>query len=342
MKKSDIIIGLISLVIALILTYHIYDKYGNQGVNKLITKDTLFLCPGSNLEGELQFISKDDKKYEREVCRGNSIGSYTCQNDYCKESLENQNINYIDYNKGIALITDEASLDSKISFLYNFKDEIKISDKYNFYSNIYEYNNKTYFLVIDKIGNSGIIDNQGKIIINNVYKQIGIDPTNSKLSGQVGNLIVAIRNNKLGFLNIVNGKEITNFEFDKIGFINVSSINDYSVDINRDTLLLNPDLKEVYVESHDKGKIINMETGRIRIEFLDTYDFSYPLTNDLIIIEDNKEIDIVNNELESILDEKISINGYATYNIEDNKLSIYDVTMDNTNLKYTLDINKDA
>ena len=139
------------------------------------------------------------------------------------------------------------------------------------------------------------------------------------------NIIVAIRNDKFGFLNIETGEEITNFDFDKFGFIMVNEPNKYRPDyISRhNTTIINKDLKVVYVEEDNQGKIINIETGKVVKELGRTYVSGFPITDDLILVEEeNNVVDIIDYNLNSVLDGKLEFDDSISYTISDNKLYI--------------------
>ncbi len=344
-KKKLIKIGMsaVCFLIGITLIYYIYETASvEEDTNKevLIEKDTLFLCPGDEYnEGKIIKVIGSEGKKESEVCEGKFAGKYVCSNEYCGEPIYGQlGSYYINYESGIALIRDtnynENSFDNGLnfdepveSFLYNFKDKRRISEEYDFYTTLLEKGNKSYFLTITSSNLSGIIDNKGKIIAPNIYKQIGITPFEDGLSGQLGNIIVAIRNNKFGLLDIETGKEITNFDFDKIGFINVSEPNKYRPDyISRhNTTIINKDLKEVYVEEDGKGKIINIETGQLVKDLNRTYVSAFPITDNLILVEEeNNVVDIIDYNLTSILEKKLEFADKVSYTIKDNKLYIGD------------------
>ena len=312
-----------------------YLKFINVKKYKLITKDTVFLCPGDEYDdGKLVVVKKDEGKYENEVCDYKFKGKYVCENDYCEEPFSGQiHANYANYDEGIALLTDEIYVENEYSipptlgFLYDFKNNKKISKKYDFYTIIYENKdkNKKYFLTIDENNKSGIMDNKGNIVASNIYTQIGITPFEDGINGQLDNIIVAIKDNKFGFLDIETGEELTDFEFDKIGFINVSEPKDYDPNVisRHDTFVINKDLKEVYVEANGKGKIINLETLEVKKEFDKTYIAAYPISEDLIAVEDKNTVDIIDYNMKSVLDEKLEFeNQEISYTIDENKVYI--------------------
>ncbi len=342
-KKKIMKLGIaaICFIIGVTLIYYIYEKASvEEDTNKdiLIEKDTLFLCPGDQyVDGKIVKVTATENKKESEVCNGEFVGKYVCTNEYCGEPAYGQlGSYYINYNEGIALIRDrnydENSFDNGLNvnepveaFLYNFKDKRKISEEYNFYTNIFTKDNKTYFLTITSSNLSGIIDNQGKIIAPSIYKQIGITPFEEGIDGKMDNIIVAIRNDKFGFLNIETGEEITNFDFDKFGFIMVNEPNKYRPDyISRhNTTIINKDLKVVYVEEDNQGKIINIETGKVVKELGRTYVSGFPITDDLILVEEeNNVVDIIDYNLNSVLDGKLEFDDSISYTISDNKLYI--------------------
>ncbi len=359
--KRDKIIKLASSVfvflVGVVLIYYVYEKASVEEVpNKdiLIEKDTLFLCPGDEyVDGKIVKVTATEGKKESEVCDGEFVGKYVCENTYCGEPAYGQlGSYYINYQEGIALIRDinydENSFDNglnmnepSLSFLYNFKDKRKISEEYDFYTTLLEKNNKSYFLTITNSNLSGIIDNQGKIIAPSIYKQIGITPFEEGIDGQMDNIIVAIRNDKFGFLNIETGQEITNFDFDKFGFITVDEPNNYDPgEISRhDTTIINKDLKEVYVEEDNQGMIINIETGKVIKELGRTYVSGFPITDDLILVEEeNNVVDIIDYNLTSVLDSKLEFEGYITYGINENKLNLWETTEKMSKIKHIFDI----
>ncbi len=339
MKDKRVIIVII-IVLSLVLGFSIYfvftnvnnsknmneNNQGNNEVsNELITTDTLFLCKSDTEDyvgndGNIEFVKASDKKYENEVCNGEFAGKYVCENEYCGSSTGGQFWGgYRNYEKGIAAIHD-ANEETPFgnTFLYDFKNNKKLTDDLGFTMTIYtkNKNNKEYFLV-EKEEESGVIDNNGKILIDFKYDNVGFDmvslENNSRdiLLANKGIIFLRLKD-KLGIYDLEQEKLITNMNLDKIGY--------YSYNGEYVTPLLselfsqvdNYNLNQIYVEEDNVGKIINYKTGEV-VKTLDkTYDFVLPLDNELILVYENKITDILDKNNKSVLKEKIQ--GEANFN----------------------------
>ena len=137
-------------------------------------------------------------------------------------------------------------------------------------------------------------------------------------------VIVATLNNKYGFIDIKTGKELTKFEYDQYGYYKYngqynSNISDiYGENYGFTSEIENRKLHEIYVTTSDKGLIINYLSGKEVRTLNKKYNFALSLNDKLVLVEDNKTIDILNENNESILKEKIKFNNLVYLNWDSN------------------------
>ncbi len=309
-----------------IYEFNIETRKLSEKTNSLITKDTLFLCPGIEEDsngniGHLELVMALEGKQESEVC-SNYVGKYECpdgncyrcDNLDCRYLVAGQSfVSYINSKTGIASIYDTKSDDySSNLFLYDFKNNKKLTSEMGFGMEVYRENDTRYFFVNQHEGEeykTGLIDSYGKTIIPfDKYDDIDICEGCSAPSGYgsiINNGVVAVlKNKKYGFVDIKTGKELTKIEFDSYGFSKGEESSPLGIFIDEE--IANRKLKLVYVISNNEGKIINFTTGEV-IRTLDkVYKFAFPLTEELVLVVENKKIDILDKNNKSILKEKLN------------------------------------
>ena len=338
-KTIKIIIAIITLIVGVGLIYFGYNSFikkdkpteeentnTNTNSNSLITTDTLFLCPGSEEDsngniGHLELVRAVEEKQESEVC-SNYIGKYECPdgNCYrcddldCRYLVAGQSfVSYINSKTGIASIYDIKGDDYGSNlFLYDFKNNKKLTSEMSFSMEVYRENETRYFYVHQRDGEKykpGIIDSYGKTIIPfDKYDDIDICEGCSAPSGTESiidsGVVAVLKNKKYGFVDIKTGKELTKIEFDSYGFSKGEESSPLGIFIDEE--IANRNLKLVYVVSNNEGKIINFTTGEV-IRTLDkVYKFAFPLTEELVLVVENKKIDILDKNNKSILKEKLN------------------------------------
>ena len=311
-NKKSIIVIVIALVILILGVVLIY--YGVNKKSSLITKDTLFLCPEKYVKDNLSWeklikVKKDDNINEKDVCDGKFIGKYVCQDEYCDYSVGGQSWGgYIDYERGIAVIYDSNQETAfGHSFLYDFKNNKKLTDELGFSMMVYSNNNKNYFLV-EKDEKSGIVDSNGKTIIDLVYLE-----NNSRdiLLANKGIIFLRLKD-KLGIYDLEQEKLTTKMNLDKIGYYIYDGEYVRALLSELFSQVDNYNLNQIYVEENNTGKIINYKTGEVVKNLNKTYDFVLPLNDELILVSENNTTDILDNNFKSVLKEKI--NGVSNYN----------------------------
>lgn len=324
-QAIKIIIAILMLGIGSFFVYYGYTKYEKKEPepieDNLITEDTIFLCPrNNNTTSELNnmIVKKDDNKHESEVCDGKFVGKYVCKTENCNFKMEGQFWSaYVDYEKGIAAIydTNEDNYYER-AFLYDFKNNKKLTDEIGFLMEIYSNsdNSKTYFDVYNSDGD-GVIDNYGNVIIDFSKYGIGIDMValendSRKLLVNTGTLFVS-SNNKFGIFSLEKEKLISEVELNKVGYYKFEDkyIEESLKFKNFPGEIANLKLKQLYIEKDNIGEIFDYETGEVVKKLDKTYDFVFPLSENLLLIIDNKTVDIIDNNSKSILKEKISYQG---------------------------------
>ena len=252
-KTIKIIIAIITLIVGVVLIYFGYNSFikkdeqnkeEDNNTNSLITTDTLFLCPGSEEDnngniGHLELVRAVEEKQESEVCSG-YVGKYECPDGSCYKCEEyadgtectplffNQSFaSYINSKTGIASIYDIKGDDYGSNlFLYDFKNNKKLTSEMSFSMEVYRENETRYFFVNQHDGEEykpGIIDSYGKTIIPfDKYDNLDFCPGCSAPSvyGSIINngVVAVLKNKKYGFVDIKTGKELTKIEFDSYGF----------------------------------------------------------------------------------------------------------------------------
>ena len=119
------------------------------------------------IEYKVKWESLDTNKYlyfydcDNKLCTSTTkVGSYYSRYTYKKDSPY-----IVNYDDDTVIINDNGKY-----LVYDYKNDKVVSDSYDWYEYL-SYNNNTYFIMR---GNNkvGIIDNQGSVIVNNIYDNI--------------------------------------------------------------------------------------------------------------------------------------------------------------------------
>ena len=328
MKDKKVIIVII-IVLVLVLGFSIYFVYTNIKQTDLITTDTLFLCPSTTLDGEMKKVLASDNLKINSVCNGQGY-KYECKLDYCYSSIGAQSFDgYYSYNKGIGIIYEGESIEKAKQFLYDFKNQRVLINDYKLNEIVYENNDNVYFLATDKNDKVGIIDSNNKKITEFKYDYFMYCPgcvvDNQDYNIINNGIIIATINEKYGFIDIKNGKELTKFEYEQYGYYKYngqynSNISDiYGENSNNSSELENRKLHEIYVTTSNSGLIINYTNGNVVRTLNKKYNFALSLNEKLVLVEDNKTIDILDENNKSVLKEKIKFNNLVYLNWDNDK-----------------------
>lgn len=198
---------LIVIIICVFMFYRMFDK------------DTVKYDPKKNYS--YQII---DNVVELEV-DGKIMTTYKCKTS-CQIYTRNGEITGY-FNKGKILIQEGLNV-----FLYDLLNNKKVSDYYNRFDYIYDGNNKELenikmFKVTDSFNKHGILDLDGKILIDLIYDELGkIYGTDITNYSYAKNYITARTTNKWGIISLTNGKKIIDFQYKDI---KVSSYNKLAI-----------------------------------------------------------------------------------------------------------------
>ncbi len=207
--------------------------------------------------------------------------------------------------------------------MYDFKNSKKLTEEIGrFFYVAYEDNSKMYFIV-SQGSDEGIVDSQGNIIIDfGKYDDIDFaggefDPDVLQLNG----IYAVKKDNKYGFVDVTTGKEITKIEFDQYRYVGTDNDTLRFV-----TEMANRNSKEIYVVSNNVGKIINYKTGKVTRTLNKVYDYVFPLSKDLILVEEGNTFDILDENNKSVLKEKLIVNNAINlyWDIKDSNWDNYD------------------
>ena len=317
MKDKKVIIVII-VILSLVLGFSIYFVFTNVKKSDLITKDTIFLCPSSeeyNSEN-IELVKASDGKHENDICNGNFVGKYVCQSSECRLK-SNQYIGYFN-NKGVGIITEGSDKD----FLYDFINNKKLTDYYNFTYAVYSKNDISYFQV-KKNKKYGIIDSNGNIIVPVKYNSLSLEDTSIEWQSDIlleeEGIIEAISDTGMSLIDLNTRKEIYNSK-DKI----IKSLNGLSINF------ANLKLKQIYVASDKEGELINYKTGEVVKTFDEVYDMVYPINENFILTIKDKEIDILEDS-KSVLKNKIKITNDYYYLNSDDENNIFNIEIRDSN-----------
>ncbi len=317
--------------------------------NQVITKDTLFLCPSGDKDGVMKKVLASDKLDVSNVCNGGY--KYECQLDYCNSSIGAQFFDsYYSYSKGIGIIYEGETIENAKKFLYDFKNQKVLIKDYNLNQIIYEDKDKTYFLATDKNDKVGIVDSTNKKVTEFKYDYFMYCPgcaSESRDYNIINNgVLIATINKKYGFIDIKTGKELTNFEYEQYGYYKYngqynSNINDIYGENYKPSEIENRKLHEIYVTTSNSGLIINYMTGKVVRTLDKKYNFALSLNEKLVLVEDNKTIDILDENNKSVLKEKIKFNNLVYLNWDNDKDNFTNYDYKNFKITFSKDNSSD-
>ena len=258
------------------------------------------------IEYKVKWESLDTNKYlyfydcESNLCTSTTkVGSYYSRYIYKKDSPY-----IISYDDETAIINDNGKY-----LVYDYKNDKVISKSYDWYKYLF-YNGNTYFIIR---GNNkvGIIDNQGSMVVNNIYDNIALE----------NNMLKVSNNSLYGLLD-----------------------SDFNIYLDIEYQYVEVNGENVIIEKDNKYSLLSLSKEVIGSDYL--YISKVDDSNYLVIDKDNK-IDIVNNKLESnlimIIDGSLdysNTNNIDTLNIrfEDN-IMLFDVlSSDKEGITYRYDI----
>ena len=258
------------------------------------------------IEYKVKWESLDTNKYlyfydcESNLCTSTTkVGSYYSRYIYKKDSPY-----IISYDDETAIINDNGKY-----LVYDYKNDKVVSDSYDWYEYLY-YNDGVYFIVKSN-NKTGIIDEQGSVVVNNIYDSI-------VLSGKM----LKVRNDNLyGLLDS--------------DFNNYLDIEYQYVEVNGENII---------IEKDNKYSLLSLSKEVMGSDYV--YITKVDDSNYLVIDKDNK-IDIVNNKLESNL--IMIIDGHLDYSdssnidtlnirFEDNVMLFDVLSSDNEGITYKYDL----
>lgn len=191
---------------------------------------------------------------ENNTSSGNKVSVLNANNGEKILEAKYDEIEYLEHTKDF-LVTSEQKKgiisSNKKTIVKLQYDDIELMD----------YDKKLYLVEVS--GNYGIIDFNGKKVINSDYSEIGIDISNFKENNIkskyiiAGNLIPVKRDNLWGFFN-TNGEMVTDFKYDNIGYVtnNNKAGSGYS-------LLYVPNYNVIVVGQNQKYSIITSDGKEI-------------------------------------------------------------------------------
>lgn len=227
------------------------------------------------IEYKVKWESLDTNKYlyfydcESNLCTSTTkVGSYYSRYIYKKDSPY-----IISYDDETAIINDNGKY-----LVYDYKNDKVISKSYDWYKYLF-YNGNTYFIIR---GNNkvGIIDNQGNMVVNNIYDNIALE----------NNMLKVSNNSLYGLLD-----------------------SDFNIYLDIEYQYVEVNGENVIIEKDNKYSLLSLSKEVIGSDYL--YISKVDDSNYLVIDKDNK-IDIVNNKLESNL--IMIINGSLDYSNTNN------------------------
>ena len=227
------------------------------------------------IEYKVKWESLDTNKYlyfydcESNLCTSTTkVGSYYSRYIYKKDSPY-----IISYDDETAIINDNGKY-----LVYDYKNDKVISKSYDWYKYLF-YNGNTYFIIR---GNNkvGIIDNQGSMVVNNIYDNIALE----------NNMLKVSNNSLYGLLD-----------------------SDFNIYLDIEYQYVEVNGENVIIEKDNKYSLLSLSKEVIGSDYL--YISKVDDSNYLVIDKDNK-IDIVNNKLESNL--IMIINGSLDYSNTNN------------------------
>ena len=227
------------------------------------------------IEYKVKWESLDTNKYlyfydcDNKLCTSTTnVGNYYSRYTYKKNSPY-----IVNYDDDTVIINDNGKY-----LVYDYKNDKLVSDSYDWYEYL-SYNNNTYFIIR---GNNkvGIVDNQGSMVVNNIYDNIVVS----------GNMLKVSNNNLYGLLD-----------------------NNFSIYLDVEYQYVNVNGENVIIEKDNTYSLLSLSKEVIGSDYV--YITRIDNSNYLVIDKDNK-IDIVNNKLESNL--IMIINGSLDYSNTNN------------------------
>lgn len=284
-----IIIVLLILVLVTYLTFYNYRKENKKEI-KLDDNSTSFIyIYNNNSILKVEDLSKvTDTK--------DVIGKYNCKYDDC--DIFNTNIINPIYDNKYILLKENNEI-----FIYNFTEEKVASEKY---TNLV--NRKNNYILVEKDNKYGLIDIDGKKLIDTIYDEIDVNVYN--------NLTKVKSNNLYGIYDVKENKEIIKPKYENI---NISDVKYYSVKLDDKWYVIDSNDKLIsngytYVFAFNKGFIAQIDNNLHILKYSNEIEQLYEET---IPVEENYEI-IRNNGII-----KISLNGKIyEYDINRNNLTI--------------------
>ena len=258
------------------------------------------------IEYKVKWESLDTNKYlyfydcDNKLCTSTTkVGSYYSRYTYKKDSPY-----IVNYDEETTIINDNGKY-----LVYDYRNDKVVSDSYDWYEYLY-YNDGVYFIVKSN-NKTGIIDEQGSVVVNNIYDSI-------VLSGKM----LKVRNDNLyGLLDS--------------DFNNYLDIEYQYVEVNGENII---------IEKDNKYSLLSLSKEVMGSDYV--YITKVDDSNYLVIDKDNK-IDIVNNKLESnlimIIDghlDYLDSSNIDTLNIrfEDNVMLFDVLSSDNEGITYKYDL----
>ena len=227
------------------------------------------------IEYKVKWESLDTNKYlyfydcDSNLCTSTTkVGSYYSRYIYKKDSPY-----IISYDDETAIINDNGKY-----LVYDYKNDKVISKSYDWYKYLF-YNGNTYFIIR---GNNkvGIIDNQGSMVVNNIYDNIALE----------NNMLKVSNNSLYGLLD-----------------------SDFNIYLDIEYQYVEVNGENVIIEKDNKYSLLSLSKEVMGSDYV--YISKVDDSNYLVIDKDNK-IDIVNNKLESNL--IMIINGSLDYSNTNN------------------------
>ena len=258
------------------------------------------------IEYKVKWESLDTNKYlyfydcDNKLCTSTTkVGSYYSRYTYKKDSPY-----IVNYDGENAIINDNGKY-----LVYDYKNDKVVDNNYDWYEYLF-YNDNTYYMF--KANNKlGIIDNQGSVVVNNIYDNIVL----------VGDMLRVSNNSLYGLLD-----------------------DSFNIFLDVEYQYIDVNGENVIIEKDNLYSLLSFSKEIIGSDYL--YISRIDSSSYLVIDKDNK-IDIVNNKLESnlimIIDGTLDYsdtNNIDTLNIRfENNIMLFDVlSSDSEGITYKYDI----
>ena len=142
------------------------------------------------------------------------VGTYNCTTDYCGFYDAGAH-HYSGNDRPTAMLTEYGG--TPAPFLFNFKENKKISPDYQSFRDISSNGNRnTEYLIVRLDNKEGIIDTYGNVVIPPIYSLLGEYATNGPAIDYSlkYNIITARQNGRAGVVEISTGKVLIPFNYD--------------------------------------------------------------------------------------------------------------------------------